>query len=163
MISGDTVRDDFNAIRTVIHYAEAAHRIGLWKSERLLIERYLADWEAIVAQRGRNRYDRFNKEVLIDKLGDPRRKEELFREISPIHHLDNVKAPVFIYHGLWDDRVDSSQSAQLKRELERRNIPVEYFIMHDEGHSLSEYDNQVKVFTAIEDFLAAHLAAPAQP
>lgn len=52
MIRGDTVRDDFNAIRTVIHYAEAAHRIGLWKSERLLIERYLMDWEAPVLEAG---------------------------------------------------------------------------------------------------------------
>jgi len=32
------VRADFNAIPAVIHYARAAHFIGLWKSERNLIE-----------------------------------------------------------------------------------------------------------------------------
>ncbi len=36
-VSGDTVRDDFNAINTVIHYTKAAHDIGLWKSELALI------------------------------------------------------------------------------------------------------------------------------
>jgi SAM-dependent methyltransferase len=42
-ITGDTVRDDFNAIRTVLHYTRAAHFIGLWKSECILIERYFPD------------------------------------------------------------------------------------------------------------------------
>ena len=42
-LDGATVRDDFNAISTVLHYARAAHFIGLWKSELALIERYLPD------------------------------------------------------------------------------------------------------------------------
>lgn len=42
-IDGTTVRDDFNAINTVLHYTRAAHFIGLWKSELVLIERYLPD------------------------------------------------------------------------------------------------------------------------
>jgi ubiquinone/menaquinone biosynthesis C-methylase UbiE len=42
-VDGDTVREDFNAINTVLHYARAAHFIGLWKSELALIERYFPD------------------------------------------------------------------------------------------------------------------------
>lgn len=42
-VDGATVRDDFNAINTVLHYTRAAHFIGLWKSELALIERYLPD------------------------------------------------------------------------------------------------------------------------
>src|ERR1035437_5055160 len=42
-IDGATVRDDFNSINTVLHYARAAHFIGLWKSELALIERFLPD------------------------------------------------------------------------------------------------------------------------
>ena len=42
-VTGDTVRDDFNSINTVLHYTRAAHFIGLWKSERNLIERFLPD------------------------------------------------------------------------------------------------------------------------
>jgi SAM-dependent methyltransferase len=42
-ITGATVRDDFNAINTVLHYTRAAHFIGLWKSELVLIERYFPD------------------------------------------------------------------------------------------------------------------------
>jgi len=42
-ISSSTVRDDFNDPVAVAHYARAAHFLGLWKSERLLIERHFPD------------------------------------------------------------------------------------------------------------------------
>ena len=42
-VTGATVRDDFNAINTVLHYTRAAHFIGLWKSELALISRYFPD------------------------------------------------------------------------------------------------------------------------
>lgn len=42
-VTGETVRDDFNAINTVLHYARAAHFIGLWKSELILIREYFPD------------------------------------------------------------------------------------------------------------------------
>ena len=51
-ISGDIVRDDFNAISAVLHYARAAHFIGLWKSELALIERYLPDKSANLLEAG---------------------------------------------------------------------------------------------------------------
>jgi SAM-dependent methyltransferase len=51
-ISGETVREDFNAINTVLHYARAAHFIGLWKSELALVERYLPDKNARLLEAG---------------------------------------------------------------------------------------------------------------
>lgn len=39
-ISGETVRADFNALESVVHYARAAERLGLWASERRLIEQH---------------------------------------------------------------------------------------------------------------------------
>jgi len=39
-ITAGTVRGDFNALMTVIHYTRAAHFLGLWESERILIERF---------------------------------------------------------------------------------------------------------------------------
>lgn len=39
-ITSETVRADFNDSVTVVHYARAAHFLGLWKSELLLIERF---------------------------------------------------------------------------------------------------------------------------
>jgi SAM-dependent methyltransferase len=42
-ICSETVQADFNDASVVMHYARAAHQIGLWASERLLIERWLPD------------------------------------------------------------------------------------------------------------------------
>jgi SAM-dependent methyltransferase len=39
-ISAATVRADFNDPLAVVHYARAAHFLGLWESERILIERF---------------------------------------------------------------------------------------------------------------------------
>lgn len=42
-IDAATVRADFNDLPAVVHYARAAHELGLWASERALIERFFPD------------------------------------------------------------------------------------------------------------------------
>ncbi len=51
-ISAATVRDDFNDPVTVVHYARAAHFLGLWQSERILIERFFPDKTAPLLEAG---------------------------------------------------------------------------------------------------------------
>lgn len=51
-VTGDTVREDFNAINTVLHYTRAAHFIGLWKSELVLIKKYFPDADLPLLEAG---------------------------------------------------------------------------------------------------------------
>ena len=51
-ISADTVRADFNDLQSVLHYTRAAHELGLWKSERVLIERFFPDRSAPLLEAG---------------------------------------------------------------------------------------------------------------
>ena len=51
-ISADTVRADFNDPLAVVHYTRAAHFLGLWKSEQLLIERFFPDKTAALLEAG---------------------------------------------------------------------------------------------------------------
>lgn len=51
-ISSATVRADFNDLTAVIHYTRAAHELGLWASERLLIERFFPDKSAPLLEAG---------------------------------------------------------------------------------------------------------------
>src|SRR5215475_8619283 len=51
-ISSETVRADFNDPVAVVHYARAAHFLGLWKSERILIERFFPDHDAPLLEAG---------------------------------------------------------------------------------------------------------------
>ena len=51
-ISADTVRNDFNDLLAVMHYTRAAHELGLWQSERILIERFFTDRSAPLVEAG---------------------------------------------------------------------------------------------------------------
>jgi SAM-dependent methyltransferase len=51
-ITAATVRADFNDLLSVVHYTRAAHELGLWKSEQLLIERFFPDHNAPLIEAG---------------------------------------------------------------------------------------------------------------
>jgi SAM-dependent methyltransferase len=51
-ITAAQVRKDFNDLRAVVHYAKAAHEIGLWTSERIMIERHFIDKSAPLLEAG---------------------------------------------------------------------------------------------------------------
>lgn len=51
-ITAAQVRRDFNDLRAVVHYAKAAHELGLWASERILIERHFPDRGAPLLEAG---------------------------------------------------------------------------------------------------------------
>jgi SAM-dependent methyltransferase len=51
-ITAATVRADFNDPLAVVHYTRAAHFLGLWKSERMLIERFFPDRGAHLLEAG---------------------------------------------------------------------------------------------------------------
>jgi SAM-dependent methyltransferase len=51
-ISAKTVQDDFNDPIAVVHYARAAHGLGLWNSETRLIERFFPERTARLLEAG---------------------------------------------------------------------------------------------------------------
>jgi SAM-dependent methyltransferase len=51
-ISKETVHADFNDPLAVVHYARAAHFLGLWESERTLIARFFPDQTAPLLEAG---------------------------------------------------------------------------------------------------------------
>jgi SAM-dependent methyltransferase len=46
------VQADFNDLAAVVHYTRAAHELGLWRSERILLERYFPDPAAPLLEAG---------------------------------------------------------------------------------------------------------------
>jgi SAM-dependent methyltransferase len=51
-VDGETVRADFNDSVSVVHYARAAHSLGLWKSERAMVARFFPDKAARLLEAG---------------------------------------------------------------------------------------------------------------
>ena len=83
--------------------------------------------------------------------------DEELKRLSPIHHLDQLKAPVFIAHGELDRRVAVNQARQLRSALAKRDHPHEYLVEPGEGHGFRDTDNLVKLYERIEAFLAANI------
>lgn len=94
----------------------------------------------------------------IPEYGDPDRDAELFRRISPIHHVDRVAAPLMIIHGDNDPRVPLSEAEQMVGALERRGLPVEFLRFPDEGHGVVKLKNKLVAYPAIGEFLDRYLA-----
>jgi len=78
-------------------------------------------------------------------------------EISPIHKVDRITAPMMVVHGARDPRVPLVESEQMVEALQARQHPVEFLVLPDEGHGITRLANKLVVFPAIGDFLDKYL------
>jgi dipeptidyl aminopeptidase/acylaminoacyl peptidase len=77
--------------------------------------------------------------------------------ISPIHHIDQMTAPLFVIHGANDPRVPLSEAKQLVDALAERGVSVESLVFDDEGHGLAKLKNKLVAYPAVVDFLDRHV------
>ena len=76
--------------------------------------------------------------------------------ISPIKHVDEVKAPVLLIHGRDDTVVPYEQSQIMFDALHRQGKDVELVTLKHEDHWLSHGDTRLQMLQATVDFLRAH-------
>ncbi|MEZ3117454.1 prolyl oligopeptidase family serine peptidase [Halobaculum sp. MBLA0147] len=97
------------------------------------------------------------KSALERYLGDPEENEALYRERSPITHVENVEAPIGILHGVNDPRCPISQARLFRDALEDRGWSApEDFAYHElgeEGHGSADQDQKARAFELIAEFL----------
>ena len=91
------------------------------------------------------------------EYGDPVVDRDFLIEISPIHKVDRITAPMMVVHGARDPRVPLVESEQMVAALEARQHPVEFLVLPDEGHGITRLANKLVVFPAIGDFLDKYL------
>lgn len=108
---------------------------------------------------GCNRDLRLYTEMMI---GPPSRNRRVHLDGSPIHQVENVRAPVLILHGLQDDVVPPQASEEWVEALRRADKAYEYKTYSGEPHGFLQRAHQMDVYTRIERFLDWHLM-PAPP
>ena len=96
------------------------------------------------------------REIEYGNLEDDR---EFLRDISPIHHVQDIKSPMLVAQGLNDPRVPPVESEQIVASLSNREIPTKYITFPDEGHGFIKLSNRIVVYTAVADFLDQHVGA----
>ena len=90
-------------------------------------------------------------------IGDPEKEKALLQDASPIFHIGNIKAPLFVAQGANDPRVKKEHSDQIVEELKKKNIDVEYMVKDDEGHGFHNEENRFDFYRAMETFLNKHI------
>jgi dipeptidyl aminopeptidase/acylaminoacyl peptidase len=68
-------------------------------------------------------------------------RRDVYRDRSPIHHLDDLYCPVLIFQGTDDRVVPKEQAIALAAALEAKGIPAALFIFEGEGHGFRKAEN----------------------
>lgn len=81
-------------------------------------------------------------DALIGPLPD---QEALYRERSPIHHIDRIACPVIFFQGQDDKTVPPNQAESMVAALRAKNAPVAYYLFADEGHGFRKAETLRRV------------------
>ena len=91
------------------------------------------------------------------EYGDPDKEADMLRRLSPLTHIDRVKAPTIVLHGANDTNVPVIEAEQVVENLKKRNVPVEYVLFPDEGHGWRKTPNRIRSTVSIVKFFEKHL------
>ncbi len=95
--------------------------------------------------------------MMYEMAGDPVKDSVLFREVSPVFHVDKIKAPLFVAQGAKDPRVNIDEADQIVNAMKERGVEVEYMVKENEGHGFRNEENRFDFYRAMETFLSKHL------
>lgn len=162
-ISSATVRADFNDVRAVVHYTRAAHRLGLWTSEEVMINRHFPDKTARLLEAGcgagriamalwERGYQNLTAFDFAEELVEQAHSLIIEREAAihvahadatrPLNHLAGDKpfdGVLFMFNGLMQipGRRNRRRALRQLRAVCREGAPL-LFTTHDRDHSPSE-------------------------
>jgi dipeptidyl aminopeptidase/acylaminoacyl peptidase len=97
------------------------------------------------------------RNILLQKVGDPDRDAEMLRAISPLFHAGKITRPLLVVQGARDPRVKRCEADDMVAAVQRNGGIVEYLLFEDEAHALRKKVNAIKAYNAILEFLERYL------
>ncbi|MEF8799663.1 MAG: prolyl oligopeptidase family serine peptidase [Halolamina sp.] len=116
-----------------------------------------------------NTMPHFRTELMEKYLGTPEENPELYRDRSPVTHVENLTAPLLMVHGVNDRRVPVSQARIFQEALEDAGFAAgedaayEYVELGEEGHASSDIDQKIRMLRTLDDFLQRRLPEATTP
>ena len=101
-------------------------------------------------------------EAAITKYGDPAVDGALLRELSPIHQVDRITAPLLVVHGAYDTNVPLIEAEQVVAALTERGAAPGFLLFPDEGHEVHGTENRAVFVREVVVWVSAHLTEPAE-
>lgn len=101
----------------------------------------------------------YRRALRISEYGDPDKDLDALMQLSPVNHIDKVKAPLMLIHGATDPRVPVGEAIQFHEALVKRGVTSRLVVFPDEGHGTQKRDNRVLEYGYMLEFLERHLKA----
>jgi dipeptidyl aminopeptidase/acylaminoacyl peptidase len=99
----------------------------------------------------------YRRILRISEYGDPEKDRQALQALSPITHIDKLKAPLMLLQGATDPRVPAGEALQFHEALQKKGVPSELMIFADEGHGFRKRPNQVLAMGHTIRFFETHL------
>ncbi|PSJ72173.1 S9 family peptidase [Sphingobacteriales bacterium UPWRP_1] len=96
-------------------------------------------------------------DMMYEMVGHPEKDKQYLTEASPVFHVHQIKAPLFVAQGAKDPRVNINESDQIVNALRNNGVEVQYMVKDNEGHGFHNQENKFEFYEAMEQFLEEHL------
>jgi len=100
---------------------------------------------------------KFEERYSDSLLGPLPEAAALYRERSPIFHVDRIQDPLAVFQGEDDQVVVRSQSDELVASLRQRGVPLIYHVYPGEGHGFRKPETIEHFYTTVEKFLRTYV------
>ena len=97
------------------------------------------------------------RKAIYHEIGDPVKDIDFLVATSPLFHAKEIRKPLIVIQGANDPRVIKAESDEIVQAVKKQNIPVEYIVFSDEGHSFTKKKNQIEANRRILEFLDKYL------
>lgn len=97
------------------------------------------------------------RKAIYHEIGDPVKDIDVLVATSPLFHAEEIRKPLLVVQGANDPRVTKAESDEIVEAVKKHNIPVEYVVFSDEGHSFTKKKNQIEANRRILEFLDKYL------
>jgi dipeptidyl aminopeptidase/acylaminoacyl peptidase len=91
---------------------------------------------------------KFEARYLDRLIGPYPERANLYRERSPIHHVENLRSPVILFQGLEDEVVPPNQAETMAAALERNGVPHAYLAFEGEQHGFRRAETNIRCLEA---------------
>ncbi|MHB8245417.1 MAG: dipeptidyl-peptidase 5 [Acidimicrobiales bacterium] len=84
---------------------------------------------------------KFEARYMDSLIGPWPEAREIYRQRSPLFHLDRLRTPLILFQGLEDKVVLPNQAGEMAAALEQEGVPYAYIAFPDEGHGFRHPEN----------------------
>lgn len=100
---------------------------------------------------------KFEERYLDGLIGPYPQAAGIYRDRSPINHIERLQCPLIVFQGLDDEVVPPAQSRAIVSAARGSGLPVEYLEFPGEGHGFRSAETIARCLEAEYNFFRTHL------